>query len=105
MPPACKSYRMPDSRNAEPARDRHRIILRGPKAVPRDIMLEAKPLPTRGRVPSNVEARVIRQDLNPGADDKQHKERVQKVLCPQPERKTRGDRRGGGVPGIAADKF
>ena len=45
------------------------------------------------------------KDLNAGADDKQHEERIQKVLCPQPERKTCCDGRRGGIPRVAADKF
>ena len=55
-------------------------------------MLETKPLRAGRAVTGPIKPRMIRQDLDSGADDEHHEEHVQEVLQLQPPRKAGIDR-------------
>jgi hypothetical protein len=80
VPPAREADRVPYPRQADLGRQRDRVLLRGPQRVRRDRLLEPEPLAPRRAVTRPVQARVIREDLDAGADDEDHEEEVQEVL-------------------------
>ena len=92
MPPTGKPDGMTNAGNAQPTRHRHRIVLRGPNPALGYRILEAKPLRTGRAVAGPIKARVIRQDLDPSANDEHHEKHVQEVLQLQPPRKSGIDR-------------
>src|SRR5438552_16515473 len=106
MPPAGEPYRVADTRNAEPFRDRHRVIFRRPDAVRWHFTLKTEPLGAGSTIPSPIEARMIGEDLNARADNEHHDKQVEKMQQPQPQREARVNRpRGRSGTGVAHDEF
>jgi hypothetical protein len=57
--------------------------------------MEAEPLSARRAVAFPIEPWVVGKDLDTGADDERHEEKVQEMLHPQPCRKTSVDGQSG----------
>src|ERR1035437_706550 len=106
MPPAGEPYRVAKTRNAQPFRDGHRVILRSPDTIPRNFLLEAEPLRAGGAIALPVQSRVIGEDLYTRTDDEHHKEQIEEVLQAQPPGKARVNRGSGRRSArILRDKF
>ena len=102
MPPASKPDGVPNAGDAQPARQGHRVVLGGPYPPGWNGFLKAEPLGAGRAVAFPIQPRVVGEDLDTGADDERHEEKVQEVLHPQPRRETGGDgprgRRDAGIP-------
>ena len=97
---------MAKPRQTDLRREADRVLLGRPERVGGHRVLDAKPVPAGRRVARPVEARMIGQDLDAGADDEDQQEQIEEVLQPQPGRETRrrfGVRRLDG-PGIPRDE-
>src|SRR5579875_1243750 len=105
MPPTRQSNRVADAGNAEPPGERHRIVFSGPDAIGRHRMLEAKPFGAGGAITIPVEPRMVRKNLQAGANDEKHQEQIEKMLPSQPRRKARIVNRHGTLSGIARDEM
>ncbi len=89
---------MAEPRKAEPAWQRHGIVLGCPRrcGVPRvltigwDRSTHPQPLGSRFAPGSEVQARVIREDLETRSDDEHHEQQVEEVLPAQPPREPVG---------------
>lgn len=77
MPPAGEAYRVAEAGETDVLGEADGVVFGRPQGVWGDRLLDPEPLPSRGRVPRPVEARVVGQDLQPGPDDEDHEECIQ----------------------------
>src|SRR6185312_7429142 len=91
MPPTGKPDRVPNTWNSKPAWQGHGVVFGSPYASRRNGFLKAEPVGARRTVALPVQARVVGENLEAGADDECHEKQVQEVLDPQPRRKAGGD--------------
>src|SRR5262249_16913981 len=89
---------MPNSRNAQPARNRHAIIFGTPETERsgtlaesgsfRNRMLKAEPFRAGRAIPVPKQTRMIRENLNSRTDNEQHHEQVEHVVKAKPPRES-----------------
>src|SRR5262249_10956987 len=114
VPPPGETDRVPNSRNAQPARNRHGIIFGSPENERsgtlaesgsfRNRMLKAEPFSAWRAIPVPIQTRMIRENLNSRTDNKQHQERVEQGVKRKPPGKP-FIFPAGRLAGIARDKF
>src|SRR5262249_7830433 len=106
--------RMPKSRNAQPARNRHGIIFGSPENERwgtlaesgsfRNRMLKAEPFSAWRAIPVEIQTRMFRENLNSRTHDESHQEQVEHMVKAKREREP-FICTGGRLAGIARDKF
>src|SRR5262245_44628898 len=96
---------MPNSRNAQPAGYRHRIIFGSPENPFRNRILKAKPFRAWRGIPVPIQPRMVRENLNSRTHDAQHQEQVEHVRKAQPHRESFICNRAGRLARIARDEF
>jgi hypothetical protein len=100
MPPSGEADGMTDSRNSEPPRQRHRIVLRGPHAAGRHHHLEAKQFRAGRAVAFPVQPRVVGENLESRANNERHEKQVHEMLQSEPGGESRDySHCGCGIPG------
>src|SRR5215510_12560803 len=87
MPPARQADRVPETRNAQPPRQGHGVVLRGPGTIARNGAAQAKELRLGPASGIEGQSRMVREDLKSRPDDEEHQEQIEIVLIPKPPRK------------------
>lgn len=88
MPPSRQPNRMPKPWNSEPSRKRDRVISCSPQPIHRNCLLKAKPFSSWRAIIVQIQSRVVGKNLYSRAHDEEQQEKIEKVLQPQPQRKT-----------------
>ena len=90
VPPAREPDRMPTSWQPDTVRQGERVHLRGVERIRGNRLLHPEPVLARGRVPGQVQARVVGEDRHARADDEDHEEGVEEMLPAEPGREPDG---------------
>src|SRR5262249_3183708 len=96
--PPGETDRMPKSRNAQPARNRHGIIFGGPENERsgtlaasgsfRNRMLKVGPFRGWRAIPDEIETRMVVENLNSRTHDESHQEQVEHMVKAKPQRES-----------------
>jgi hypothetical protein len=113
MPPTRKTDRVPNPGEAEPSRQRDRIVFGRPRPLGRFLLhpvarnraAQSQPLPAGFAPGIELQTRVVGQNLYSGPNDEQHEQQVEEVQDAKPHRKSGRDRRlKASLPGIGFDE-